>query len=164
MNKDIQSLIFTLAVIFAWMTLTAMADTPPIPTQDTNRLPVAMELRGGLVIKGEIDKARTLHCVSSFGEIEIPLAKLRGIRFHDRNDPSRGSLPDKLVATVVTDDVVSMMVSISQAHIQIKTEWGTADVELEQAKSLLTSDEVEWQRVDTRWMLSPIKKFEKAID
>jgi len=130
---------------------------PPSSLQPAiSTIPIRLELRSGLALQGQVESA-SLPGLTRFGEVAIPLATIRGLRLHDASpDPK---LPEGLVATVVLDNGDSLTVVVRAQQIQVKTDWGTAIVDLPQVRSLLvTSDEVVWQEADGRWRLAPVAK------
>ncbi|MCI0361000.1 MAG: hypothetical protein L0211_21175 [Planctomycetaceae bacterium] len=53
----------------------------------------------------------------------------------------------------------SLTVSLRAAQIQVKTQWGEANINVPHLKSLLlTSDDVQWQEAGGRWTLVAVEK------
>ena len=111
----------------------------------------------GLTLAGEVP-AESLPCHTTFGEVSIPLAKVRGLRLHDIQ-PDTSPQSEVRGATVVLDNNDSLTVGLRAAQIQVKTEWGMAIVDVPHVRSLvLTADEVQWQESGGRWILVPAEK------
>jgi len=130
---------------------------PPSSLQPAiSTIPIRLELRSGLALQGQVESA-SLPGLTRFGEVAIPLATIRGLRLHDASpDPK---LPEGPAATVNLDNGDSLTVVVRAQQIQVKTDWGTAIVDLPQVRSLLvTSDEVVWQETEGRWRLVPVAK------
>jgi len=120
-------------------------------------LPARLELASGLTIEGQV-LAEQLPCQTTFGEVSIPLAKVRGLRLHD-SQPSTDPPSEDRAATIVLDNNDSLTVTLRAALIHVKTEWGMAIVDVPHVRSLvLTTDEVQWQEAGGRWILTPIER------
>lgn len=128
------------------------------PEADLSLLAVKAELRKGLALDGQIAVTGPLVCGTAFGEAAIPLTAIRGIRLHDVQvaaGPER-PLPQ---ATIILTNNDSLTVSLTAAQIQVKTEWGEANIQVSHLKSLLlTMDDVQWQEANGRWALVAVEK------
>ncbi len=124
---------------------------------DASLLPVKLQLAGGLLLEGNIEASGPFPCAATFGEVSIPLTAIRGIRLHAAETNLNNPLP---AATIILHNNDSLTVSLRATQIQIKTAWGTANVDLPHVQSLLlTQDDVQWQQAgDHRWILAPVDK------
>jgi hypothetical protein len=121
-------------------------------------LPVRVELRTGLALDGQIAVAGPLVCATAFGEAAIPLATIRGIRLHDEQSTAGTERPAPQ-ATIILTNNDSLTVSLRASQIQVKTEWGEANINVPHLKSmLLTADDVQWQEANGRWTLVAAEK------
>jgi hypothetical protein len=137
---------------------------PSHPGADLSLLPVKVELRKGLALDGQIAVTGPLVCGTAFGEAAIPLTAIRGIRLHE-GEAAAGQERPLPQATIILTNNDSLTVSLTAAQIQVKTEWGEANIQIAHFKSLLlTSDNVQWQEVNGRWALVSVEKpaVEKA--
>ncbi len=132
-----------------------LADLPPgsfAPQVAT--IPIRLELRSGLTLAGQVESA-ALPGLTRFGEVAIPLTAMRGLRLFDGSPDAK--LPEGPTATVILDNDDSLTVVLRAQQIQVKTEWGTAIVDLPQVRSLLvTSEPVQWIDSGGRWRLEPL--------
>jgi len=136
---------------------------PSLPGADVSPLPVKVELRTGLVLNGQIADTGPLVCGTAFGEAAIPLAAIRGIRLHEELAASGTERPAPQ-ATIILTNNDSLTVSLRAAQIQVKTEWGEANINVPHLKSmLLTSDDVQWQEANGRWTLVAVEKPPPAV-
>jgi len=147
------------------------------PGADISLLAVRVELRKGLALDGQIAVTGPLVCGTAFGEAAIPLTAIRGIRLHD--EPSATGTeppapPARIIpggterpvpqATIILTNNDSLTVSLRAAQIQVKTEWGEANIHVPHLKSLLmTSDDVQWQQANGRWTLVAVEKPAPAV-
>jgi hypothetical protein len=77
--------------------------------------------------------------VAEFGEIAVPLNMIRGISWRDSGDASQRQ------ATLFFRNSDTLTVSIGVPHLEMKTKWGVAIVELAQIRAiLLTADKIKW--------------------
>jgi hypothetical protein len=126
---------------------------------------VRLELQNGLVLEGAMTGA-ALPGVARLGSVSIPAQTIRGLRLHDTKtsaddkSTSDSKLPAGPTATVILDNDDSLTVALQLQHVQVKTEWGTAIVELAQLRSLLmlrddtpAGEGWQWIETDGRWRL-----------
>jgi hypothetical protein len=136
---------------------------PSLPGADVSLLPVKAELRKGLLLDGQVAVTGPLACVAAFGEVGIPLATIRGIRFHELG-AAAGAPQQVPQATVILTNNDSLTVMLQATQIQVKTEWGEANITVPQLKSiLLTPDDVRWQEANGRWTLVAVEKAPPAV-
>jgi hypothetical protein len=137
-----------------------MSPLPQIPPQGSFApqaalLAVRLELRTGLALEGQIEAA-ALPGVTRFGEVAIPLSTIRGVRLHDGSVESKP--PDGPSATVILDNDDSLTMALRVQQLHVKTEWGTAIIDLPQVRSLLlTSEPMEWEEAGGRWRLKRLE-------
>jgi len=128
------------------------------PGADLSLLSVRVELRKGLALDGQIAVTGPLVCGTAFGEAAIPLTAIRGIRLHEELAASGPERPAPQ-ATIILTNNDSLTVSLRAAQIQVKTEWGEANIHVPHLKSmLLTADDVEWHEANGRWTLVAVEK------
>lgn len=136
---------------------------PSLPAAEPSSLAVKVELRKGLVLEGQIAVTGPLQCLATFGEVGIPLSTIRGIRFHELG-AAAGAPQQVPQATVILTNNDSLTVMLQATQIQVKTEWGEANIFVPQLKSiLLTSDDVRWQEANGRWTLVAVDKAPPAV-
>jgi hypothetical protein len=129
---------------------------PRVPGTPVPSLPARLELASGLSLTGQVP-AESLPCQATFGEVSIPLAKVRGLRLHDPDTTATDKEPAGPAATIVLDNSDSLTVTLRAELIHVKTDWGMAIVEVPHVRSLiLTADAVQWQQSGGRWHLSPV--------
>jgi len=137
---------------------------PSLPGADVSPLPVKVELRTGLVLNGQIADTGPLIFGTAFGEAAIPLAAIRGIRLHEEQ-AAPGTERPAPQATIILTNSDSLTVSLRAMQIQVKTEWGEANINVPHLKSmLLTADDVQWQEGNGRWTLVAVEKPPPAAE
>lgn len=113
--------------------------------------PAKVELKGGQTLTGDLQRSGPLECETIIGTTGIPVNAIKGIRLHDQSDEADDG---KAIATIILANNDSLTVTLKCECFLIKTEWGTATVNVPHVKSvLLTIDSVEWRERDGRWHL-----------
>ncbi len=131
---------------------------PPIPGTPVASLPARLQLTSGTTIEGQVP-AEQLQGQTTFGEVSIPLDKVRGLRLLDPDASAGEQRRPAQTAAVIFTNGDSLTVTLRAELIQVKTEWGMAIVDVPHVRSLiLTTDEVQWQEAAGRWILAPVEK------
>ena len=108
-----------------------------------------VKLSEGSYLKGQIDLSGSVTFETKFGEVEIAVGQIRGIRFHVDGD-------DAAVVVLKNGDSIT---GIPQADsFELTTEWGRAELETVHVESITTSQTATFQQTNDsgfgpRWQL-----------
>ena len=84
----------------------------------------------GKVLQGEILDLDKIKVNTSFGDVEIPMEKVAGIRLHADKD-------DNAVIAFANGDIVTGKVELDE--LQVKTDWGKAFIKSKFIESIMTN-------------------------
>jgi hypothetical protein len=133
------------------------ADTPAKPK--LRPLTVATELSGGTRITGTLVEATALQMKTAFGEAQIPLSEIAGIRFASGDSNS---------TTVVMLNGDSITGATDLKFLTIETEWGTAKINGQSLLSMLFVPGLQWESTGglsgKRWTLTEIAAKPNALN
>lgn len=120
-------------------------------------LSVTVEIVGGTQLRGTLVDASQLPMRTSFGQADIPLSEVAGIRLANKDDA---------VTTVVLHNGDSITGATNLPHLIVETEWGTADITGSSISNILFAPDLKWSASEglngNRWTLSDAPKEEPA--
>ncbi len=115
-------------------------------------LTVAADLLSDTKITGTLIDSTTLQMKTAFGEAQIPLTEIAGIRFPGGEDNS---------TTVVMLNGDSITGATDLRALTVETEWGTAKINGQSLVSLLFVPGLQWEGINglngKRWALTELK-------
>lgn len=115
-------------------------------------LTVATELVGEVKITGTLVDSTALQMKTSFGEAQIPLSEIAGVRF---------ATGDETTTTVVMLNGDSITGATDTKYLTIETEWGTAKINGSSLVSMLFVPGLQWESSNglngKRWSLVEVK-------
>lgn len=115
-------------------------------------LTVATELTGDTKITGTLVDSTALQMKTSFGEAQIPLSEIAGVRF---------ATGDETSTTVVMLNGDSITGATDTKFITVETEWGTAKINGSSLVSMLFVPGLQWESSNglngKRWSLIEAK-------
>lgn len=124
----------------------ASTDTPK--TKSLRPLTVATELSGETKITGTLVDTSALQMKTAFGEAQIPLSEIAGVRFASGDNSS---------TTVVMLNGDSITGATDLKFLTVETEWGTAKINGQSILSMLFVPGLKWESVGglngKRWSL-----------
>lgn len=126
----------------------AVAPTETAKAKAMRPLTVATELVGETRITGTLVDSSALQMKTSFGEAQIPLTEIAGVRFAAGDDTS---------TTVVMLNGDSITGATDTKFITVETEWGTAKINGSSLVSMLFVPGLQWESSNglngKRWSL-----------
>ncbi len=121
-------------------------------------LTVASELIGETKITGTLVDSSALQMKTSFGEAQIPLTEIAGVRF---------ATGDETSTTVVMLNGDSITGATETKFITVETEWGTAKINGSSLVSMLFVPGLQWESSNglngKRWSLVEAKPSPNAL-
>jgi hypothetical protein len=99
----------------------------PTNVASQSSTPATVELFDGTKLTGELQSTGRLSVVTIFGSVDIPVEVIRGLSRRYAND-------DQATLKLTNDD--SLTVTVGAPHVQVKTAWGVAVVELGHVKAV----------------------------
>jgi hypothetical protein len=121
-------------------------------TKAMRPLTVATELVGETKITGTLVDTTALQMKTSFGEAQIPLTEIAGVRF---------ATGDETSTTVVMLNGDSITGATDTKFLTVETEWGTAKINGSSLVSMLFVPGLQWESSNglngKRWTLSEAK-------
>jgi hypothetical protein len=122
--------------------------TADATTPKARPLTVATELIGGTKITGTLVDTSALQMKTAFGEAQIPLSEIAGVRFASGDNSS---------TTVVMLNGDSITGATDLKYLTIETEWGTAKINGPSLLSMMFVPGLQWESVGglsgKRWSL-----------
>jgi len=117
-----------------------------------------IKLKGGGAMSGSIDGFDEFQIATRFGKVSMPMDQVAGIKFHTDSD-------DSAVVVLSNGDSITGVPTIPA--IQLKTDWGQADIEPTKIDSLTTTANATFNQGNsdfgTRWSLSTGNSFAPGI-
>lgn len=99
-------------------------------------------------LRGQLLSSPQISVTTSFGEVDVPLSEVAGIKLASQGTPT---------TTIVLHNGDSITGACDIGRVELRTEWGLADVEGTAINTLLFIDGVTWVSDDTlggaRWRL-----------
>jgi hypothetical protein len=105
-------------------------------TMESYSVTIKADLDDGTTLSGTMLCDGTLPCMTVFGAAAIPVNKIRGIAWRDTEEHE---------ATLLFENNDSLTVTVTTPTVQIKTAWGSADVEVAHLRGvILTAESYKW--------------------
>lgn len=131
--------------------------TPARSKPQVRPLSVTADLLSGTKIVGTLTDASTLDMQTSFGNANIPLSEVAGIRFASADD---------VTTTVVMHNGDSITGATDVKLVTIETEWGIATINGQSVRSITFVPDVQWNPLSglsgKRWSLISEKQAAAA--
>jgi len=128
-------------------------------TQKSSAAPLVATVQlsaGSTSLRGQLLSIPQISVTTSFGEIDVPLSEVAGIKLASEGNPT---------TTVVLHNGDSITGACDISGLELKTEWGIAKIQNVGITSILFIEGVSWVADDglggTRWLLME-KRGEKA--
>lgn len=129
---------------------------PAKATKAVRALSVTVEIVGGTSIRGTLVDSSELPMRTSFGQANIPLAEVAGIKLASQ---------DNATTTVVMHNGDSITGATNLPSLVVETEWGKADITGSSISSILFAQGLTWTSDSglngTRWTLAEKKAAPK---
>ena len=126
----------------------AVAEAAPRELATVRPLAVTVHLTGGVKLEGTLVSSTQLEMKTSFGEMNVPLSEVAGIRMASEGNAT---------TTVVMHNGDSITGGTEMEMLEIQTEWGRAEVNGVSIDSILFAPGLVWTSENgvagTRWML-----------
>ncbi|MEM9943097.1 MAG: hypothetical protein AAF939_16150 [Planctomycetota bacterium] len=126
--------------------------TPPSPVMNDGGQTEGMyfvRLSSGKILSGLVDELNQVDLSTKFGKVSIPVEQIVGIRFRIDNR-------DSCVVVLNNGDSITGIPVMNA--IELKTDWGQADIEPKYIESLTTTSSARFNQVSTdfgvRWELN----------
>lgn len=123
------------------------------PVKTVRALSVTVEIVDGTKLRGTLMEASELPMQTSFGQANIPLAEVAGIRLASQ---------DNATTTVVMHNGDSITGATDLSNLLVETEWGKADITGSSISSILFAQGLQWSADSglsgTRWKLAETAK------
>lgn len=132
-------------------TATATATAVSVPAANVakvGQLTVSVDLLGGTKIVGTLTDVAQLPIKTAFGEANVPMSEVAGVKLASADDPS---------TTVIMKNGDSITGATDLKLVTVDTEWGTAKINGSNITSLLLLPDLKWNATmglnGKRWSL-----------
>lgn len=137
-------------------TATAVA-VPAANVSKVSQLTVSVDLIGGTKIVGTLTDVAQLPIKTAFGEANVPMSEVAGVKMASAEDPS---------TTVIMKNGDSITGATDLKLVTVETEWGTAKINGSNITSLLLLPDLKWNATmglnGKRWSLVDSKAASPA--
>lgn len=123
--------------------------SPPTPHADGR---IALQLKDGSRLVGKLVGLETLKLKASFGEIDVPVDSIQGLKLHESDRPTENAA---VSATVLFKNGDVLTAEPLIASLKLETSWGDTAIAGKHLESLVTtSEKVAWV-FDGKWRIVP---------